>query len=383
MVCGTGLRNRKLRARKGSILIWTALMLAMLIGCVGLAVDMGRAFAARGDLQSFVDNAALAAVLQLDGTAAGITRAQSAVTSATTGSQGTKWDFGTKTFPNYTTEFARGFAATPNTPDPATWTSTPNPAADYRFARVSANLAVPVVFMQALNVFQGANISNNVQVKALAVAGQALITSYPNGLLPFSPIGPSSVPDHFGLTEGQQYTLRYPTPSGTSKMNVCAGDVGQPSVDQLPSEDRGYWGFNSAAMIRGSIVDNTQAATIVMGEPVPMVGGAKAAEGDALNARVLQDSDSFSATYEAYMAKGEGNGRRVIPVPINNGPPDFIAVGVGAFFLLPANVYNGLNGNDPLCGEYIGPYVEGGMYGGAGATAAAGNTGGYKVRLIQ
>jgi Flp pilus assembly protein TadG len=358
-------------------------MLCVLIGSVGMAVDLGRSFAARGDLQSYTDNAALAASMQLDGTSAGLIRARTEVTNSTTGTYGTKWDFGTKTIPNQVTEFAKGLAATPNKPDAGTWAANPGSAADYRFVRVRSTLPVPVVFMQALNIAKGASIPNQVQVKAEAIAGQALITSFPQGLLPFSPIAQSPVPDNFGLQPGQQYTLRYPTPSGGKKMDVCAGDVGQAYVEQLPSQDRGYWGFNSAAQIRGSIIDGNQAAVINIGDPVPMVGGAKNTEGAALDDRILQDSDSTSSTYASYMSGNRGNGRRIVPVPMNDGPPNFIAVGVGAFFLKAAGGYSSVSGNDPICAEYIGPYVEGSFYGGAGATGASGNTGGYKVRLIQ
>lgn len=375
--------RRRNRSEAGSILVWSALMLIVLIGCVGMAVDLGRSFAARGDLQSFTDNAALAASMQLDGTAAGLGRARTEVTNSTTGVYGTKWDFGTKTIPNHTTEFAKGYAATPNKPDPGTWSANPGTGADYRFVRVRSTLPVPVVFMQTLNLVQSSKIPNQVQVKAEAVAAQALISSFPQGLLPFSPIAQSPVPDNFGLQPGTEYTLRYPAPSGGKVGNVCAGDVGQHYVDELPSQDRGYWGFNSAAQIRGSIIDGNQSAVINIGDPVPMVGGAKNTEGAALNDRVLQDSDSTSATYAQYMSGGRGNGRRIIPVPVNNGPPSFIAVGIGSFFLKPSGLYTGVSGNDPICAEYIGPYVEGSFYGGAGATGATGNTGGYKVRLIQ
>jgi hypothetical protein len=98
---------------------------------------------------------------------------------------------------------------------------------------------------------------------------------------------------------------------------------------------------------------------------------------------VQEDSDSLSATYANYIALGSGNGRRIVGVPVNSGPPAFIAVGIGMFFLQATPLYQAVQGNTPICAEYVGPYVQGAMHAGAGATANAGNTGGYVVRLIQ
>jgi len=48
----------------------------VLLGAVGLAVDLGRMYIVKGEAQTFADSAALAAVLELDSTSAGITRAR-------------------------------------------------------------------------------------------------------------------------------------------------------------------------------------------------------------------------------------------------------------------------------------------------------------------
>jgi hypothetical protein len=222
-----------------------------------------------------------------------------------------------------------------------------------------------------------------VTTNASSIAAQAQITNFPAGLLPFSPIGPSSLPDNFGFSPGVQYTIRYPSGGGPKKTDVCGGDQANTYWQSLPAQDHGYWGSTSAAALRGEIVDNTQTTAIEIGDPVPMVGGNKNTEGSALDSRVLEDSDSLSPTYSAYMALGTGNGRRVIAVPINSGPSAFTAIGIGAFFLLPTPVYQAVKGNTPICAEYIGPYVQGSIRGGAGVTASTGTTGGYVVRLIQ
>ena len=375
--------QRRRSGERGFALIATALGLLAIVVMAGITVDLGRMYIAKNELMAYTDAASIAAAVQLDGTTTGITRAQNAGAAMGTGANAMGWDFATKHITGATYQFAKGIAATPNVPDPATWDPNPASPTDYRFVKVTASANVPLTFMQAFRILQGGGNAATAVTNASSVAAQALIKSFPVGLLPFSPIAPSSVPDNFGMTPGTQYTIRYPAGGGLNNGNVCAGDQNQTYWNSLPSQDRGFWGTNSASSIRGEIVNDTQVSVINIGDPVPMVGGAKNTEGAALDTRVLEDSDPNSATYPAYMALGQGNGRRIIGVPVNGGPPNFDAIGIGMFFLLPTPTYQSITGNMPICAEYVGPYVQGSMHPGAGATAATGSTGGYIVRLIQ
>jgi hypothetical protein len=375
--------QRRGSSERGFALLATGVSLLAIVGIAGITVDLGRMYIAKNELMAYTDAASIAAAVQLDGTAAGITRAQNAGAAMGTGANAMGWDFATKQITGATYQFAKGIAATPNVPDPATWDPNPASAGDYRFVKVTAAANVPLTFMQAFRVLQGGSNAGTAATNASSIAAQALITTFPAGLLPFSPIAPSSVPDNFGMAPGTQYTIRYPSGGGLKNSDVCAGDQNQTYWNALPSQDRGFWGTNSASEIRGEIVNDTQVTTITIGDPVPMVGGAKNTEGTALDTRVLEDSDPNSATYAAYIALGQGNGRRIIGVPVNGGPPDFTAIGIGMFFLEPTPVYQSITGNTPICAEYVGPYVQGSTHAGAGATAATGSTGGYIVRLIQ
>ncbi len=368
---------------RGFALIATALGLLAVLGMAGVSVDLGRMYIAKSELMAYTDTAAMSAALQLDATAAGITRAQSAAAGMGAGANAMGWDFAAKPITGASLQFAKGLSASPNTPDPTTWDPNPANPVDYRFVQVTASKNVPVIFMQAFRALQGGSLTGTVTTNASSIAAQAQVTAFPAGLLPFSPIGPSSLPDNFGFGQGAQYTIRYPSGGGLKKTDVCGGDQANTYWQTLPSSDRGYWGSTSAASLRGEVVDDTQTSTINIGDPVPMVGGNKNTEGTALDTRVLEDSDPSSATYSAYMAQGTGNGRRVVAVPINAGAPDFTAIGIGAFFLLATPIYQGVTGTSPICAEYIGPYVQGSMRAGAGVTATTGNTGGYLVRLIQ
>src|ERR1700688_54016 len=86
--------------RSGYVLIALSLGLVFILGMAGLAIDVGRMYITKSEAQSFVDSAAFSAALQLDGTAAGITRAQAAVTS-----DPKLWQFQTNAFTNVTTMF--------------------------------------------------------------------------------------------------------------------------------------------------------------------------------------------------------------------------------------------------------------------------------------
>lgn len=76
----------------GAVLIYVTLILAAFIGVGGLALDAGRAFTLREEMQQAADAAALAGAWQLDGTAAGAGRADAAARAVVANSQ--KWASG-------------------------------------------------------------------------------------------------------------------------------------------------------------------------------------------------------------------------------------------------------------------------------------------------
>src|ERR1700730_6861090 len=122
---------------RGFALIATAFGLVAIVGVAGISVDLGRMYIAKNELMAYSDAASIAGALQLDGTAAGITRAQNAAAGMGTGAHAMGWDFATKPITGATLLFAKGLTATPNVPDPATWNANPATADDYRFVQVT------------------------------------------------------------------------------------------------------------------------------------------------------------------------------------------------------------------------------------------------------
>ena len=343
---------------RGYVLIALSLSLVFLLGMAGLAVDIGRMYTTKSEAQSFVDSAALAAALKLDGTTNGITNAQNAVTN-----DPKKWEFQNDSFTNVTTQF--GTSA--NGP----WTATPpNPPTNYYFAQVQTTVSLPMYLMGPL-------AGRTATIAASAVAGRATTGSMTGGEFPFSPYtriaSPDNPADPFGYQVGDIYTLRWGAPGNRT---TCGTDATQPNLS-TNGKIRGYCCVaESAANLRQAIVGG-QTDPVTIGNPVEMDNGAKNTEMSAIAMRVEEDTDITSTTYAQYLANGTGNGERVVVVAVNNGPPSYTAVGFAGFFLLSDSSYTGLKGNDSACAEYIGTYVQG-----AGALPPGGS-GAYHIKLYQ
>ena len=65
-------------SQHGSIVIFFVIMLPILLGTMGLALDIGKFYVIKSELQNAADSCALAAAYELDGTATQFTRANAA-----------------------------------------------------------------------------------------------------------------------------------------------------------------------------------------------------------------------------------------------------------------------------------------------------------------
>jgi Flp pilus assembly protein TadG len=346
------------KRRRGYVLLVAAMCAMAICGALGLAVDVGRLYVTRNEMQTFTDSASLAAAAELDGTASGYNRARQAVAS-----NPNHWNLGTSDFTGTQVDFS----AAANGP----WTASPGAASGYVYARVTAGTTSVLYFLPAVTV------DHSLAMTVTTVAGQVPKTAFAEGLTPFSPFAHSPTPD-MGFTPGQQYALRWP-PNPKLNNNVCSGDNAQQWIDQAQAaggSERGYFEDTSAAAIRQAIIGNYQTQPIVVGQNLKMTGGNKQTEANALITRIGQDSNTTAASYTEYAGSGTGNGRRLVVVPVNGGAPNFTVVGFALFYLLSPAAYGG-PGNQPWCAEYVGPYVQGSRYQAGGAAGA------YAVRLVQ
>ena len=348
--------------QRGSTLLLVVVSLPAMFGMLGLASDLGRLYIVKNELQAFVDSAALAASYELDGTTQGLNNAGAvASTGPVAGSVVNKWDFSTKTVTNVQSSFAQTFDGT-YLPNPGT-------ASGYRFVRVTVTAQVPLYF---LGILPG--VSGTQNVSATAVAGQGSETSVGEGGAPFSPDAHDPADPSFGFTLGQKYTLKWAPPGQRSKPGgSCPADVG--FTPGGGSSDRGYIDIgqgNGNSALHEAIVNNDYnlAEPLIVGSIIDMVPGNKHV-GPAVDERFNQDTDTSSSTYSTY----NGNGRRLLVAPVNDGGDPARVVGFAGFFLPPDACGNN---NKPCCAEYVGPVLLSGK-----RKAAAASMGLYKVKLFR
>ena len=352
---------RQRRRREGGFTVLPFSLIAIgFLAVAGVAIDIGHIYVAKTELQSYVDEAAIAASFELDGTSGGIARARSVVANGPTGPPNS-WNFDR----NPVTGAAASFSRLPAGPFEA------NPAtpADYRYVRAQVSQEVPLYLLPLLGSVAGSRT-----VAASATAGQSTWDKLGDGLSPFSPTAHDNADPNFGFTAGVQYTLRW-APSGQRKQpgGTCAGDAG---FDPNSDGDRGYVDVgqgSGASDVNAVIINNDYflALPLEAGSPLSMISGNKSVP-DAVEARFNQDTDRTSPTYGGY----SGNGRRVLITPINDGGSSPVVVGFAAFFLPPDAC--GSKNNTPCCAEYIGPAVYSSQHKGA-----ASGGGLYLVQLVD
>src|SRR5580765_6835306 len=167
--------------RSGFVLITMGFTVIALVGVLGMAVDIGRMFIAKNETQAFCDAAALSAALALDGTTGGIANAKTAVTNSTN-----TWNLDTSQVSSPTVTFAKALGGP--------WDPNPNPATGYNYAKVSTTVPMSLYFMPVIVSQTSQNVNSS------ATAAQVALTSFPQGLSPYTAVSTINTPPLFGLT---------------------------------------------------------------------------------------------------------------------------------------------------------------------------------------
>lgn len=346
--------------QRGSVLILASMLLVVAGMSLSAVFDLSRLYFAKRTAQLRADAAALAAVMPLDGTMEGLERAREAAAQAArqASPEGSPSS-------GLRVEFA-------DAPD-GVYRETPPTAANMRFARVTCTTYVSFTL---LRTFVPQNRSH---AWAKSVAMQGRRTQFEAGLFPYAVLAHSEARPHFGLKPGERYTLHWADAPSVAAGNVCSGDAADQVIASATANNMKGGGFiemMSASNIRRTILTEYQSSLRRLGDPLVFHEGMRPFEVSALVERITQDRDYGAPTYAEYRRRGEGNGRRLVAVPVHAGYPKYQMVEVGAFFLLPATEYHE-QGDYPVCAEYVGPYMLG------SARRGAADAGYYAASLLR
>ena len=357
------MRIAKTQRERGYVLITMAVAAVALIGALGMAVDVGRAFIAKNETQAFCDEASMAAVLKLDGTSTGISNAKTAVANSTNA-----WNMDTTKVANPTVDFA--------TSATGPWSANPSPATGYTFARVQATVGLPFYFAPVVT----GSLTQNVY--SVSIAAQIPITSFSRGLAPYTVVSTTPAAANFGLVLGSWYDMQWPNQNTANQFNgkACPGDPPATLAAvqaNWSSSTNGYWGANASSAIYQEVIDNTQIAPISISENILsiMTPGNKKVQAIALDTRVQEDLDYSDNDLTAYI-NAVHNGRRLIALPIVDptSTTNTTVLGFAAFLLISdgtasSQFYQKQPGNDAFCGIYAGSYIQGSINPGSGVGA--------------
>lgn len=357
------------KRRRGYVILATSVSIFVLLGMIGLAVDLGRLYIFKSEAQAFADSASIAAAIKLNGKSSGITAAESAVYNSLN-----RFNFNTQIMPASVTtvEFAKATIGP--------WELPPiNNASGYGFVRVTVRPQLNLSFLQAVNAPSTATVGGQ-------AIGAQIAQTFPNGgYMPFSPFALSATDStgNFGMSPGQEYAFLWP--GNATKNNSCAGNqVSWPAYNfsdnsSTAGADRGYFELQSASSIQDAIMGARQMLGLVVGDIVNLTSGQKQSMQNALAARAALDIDltAYANNSSGVAPPYSGNNMRLVVMPVNGGSlsaPANMVLGFAAF-LLPITYPSA--GNKTWCAIYMGSRIDGG-----GVSAYSGG-GSFVVRLVQ
>lgn len=375
--------HRRTRER-GFSLILAALSFFVMLGMLGLALDMGRMFILKSELQAYVDAAALSGAARLDGTSAGVAAAEAV---AKTGPSGPPNSVNFATTALSAANVTTGYAASP-TATPAAYATAVSPASNsYGFVSVTATYPLTMYFLPVLGAFNGTwGISTSYNVSAVAMAGQRVGAAGPTNVVPLSPDAHDASAMDFGFEVGSRYTLKW----GNGNVTGCPGDATFTPDNEPPNHgfvDLG-WGNNSNAQVQAAIENsNCPLCPIAAGTMLDAITGNR---GNSIlsefSDRSAQDPAQDSS-YTAYLANPSRNNRRIILAPVNDparrevGPGNHAAYYIAGFGAFLIDSQASLDTSSPsgwICATYLGPANK---Y--AGGSAGSDSTKVYTLGLYK
>ncbi len=371
------------RQETGAIIVFVTLLLVLLLAMIGLAFDIGHAYANKSQLQNVADASALAGASALNGTAAGIVEAEHRATDAD-GLLDNRIEFNTQTVPIIQTEvtysvsldgpwLARGAAE--------------GIAPTIRYVRTQLlNRPSPVFFGKVIP-----GIPDVLNLGVEAVAGQEPLTRLCQGLDPFSPApippGSRGDPPYFGYEEGSYYALRLCPGNSCGDMEAERGSCAEQGLPGSVSgnfglADSGGCGPSTPCWINAIMNGSMNNCVDIGSQSLPTTTGDLGINVPrTMQDRYDQDNDTteyygtpgeggtWSGDFQLYLTRTNLGGtgtpyRRIIRVAFNDGvipsghSGNYFVQGLGCFWMIKRPVAN--PPSSAICLMFVGSCPESG-----------------------
>nr|WP_311197525.1 pilus assembly protein TadG-related protein [Rugamonas brunnea] len=265
-------RNRS--CQRGAIAIMFALLTIVLIGFFGLALDLGQVYNRRIELRNIAAGAALAAAKELNGTAAGVTKALTKAASITSklsyqyNQQSLSWN-----------DAAIAFSSTADGPwlDAGAAQGAPD---GLLFAKVDTSgfdVSVGTVNLLFMKVLSSAFASTTTVNQTIAGRSSILITPLAICALSTTPAASRSNPGppantelvEFGFRRGVSYDLMNLNPNGTTAENFVIDPLDPPGV--LGAASNTWPATVGPFVCTGALaIPRVMGGTITVGRPFPL-----------------------------------------------------------------------------------------------------------------
>lgn len=208
------LRGR--RRQRGAVIVTVALALLFLLGCMGIALDLGRFFVVKSELQTALDSCALAGAQELDGFSDSIARATSAALAA--------GNLNAVNMQSATWAGQGQLTAADLVFHDGTYAVTTDPVQAHYVECRHTQPNIQTWLLGSMNAFAGttSTLPSSVAASAVATRGSSQTTCpLPLAMKP----APGGVAPNYGFTPGQWVTLLV-TPG-----SIGAGQIGWANLD--------------------------------------------------------------------------------------------------------------------------------------------------------
>ncbi len=223
------------RRQKGAILITTALLLFLAIGVMGIALDFGRLFVIKSEMQTAVDSCALSSAKELDGRPSAIARAINAGLSAGT--------INRVNFQSIELSGAGQLSAEDITFRDVDNLPTTDPAAARYAECTHTQPSVSMLLLDAMGTFSGntATFPSTMQVATRAIATRASAQTACPLPLALKPKAGGAAPN-YGFVRGEWVRLLMGPGAGSGGEIGWANLDGTNSASETQAEMRGFCG---------------------------------------------------------------------------------------------------------------------------------------------